>query len=136
MIGFRTKRERRKLLLSELTAEEWRAKRKEIFSHDHVHFLSNRAGYSGQHHHLDDDELKSKTGDEEWRRKAIDILLSQAEEHEAYAKRLDRAIGLPTDAEEREYQAWWTVGRNKAYILFACLSLIISIIALLVALAK
>ena len=123
-------------MLCALTGEAWRDKRKEIFWHNHVHFLSERSDSCGQLLALESDELESKTSDAEWRRKGIDILLDQAEENDAYAKRLDRAIGLPTDAEEREYHEWWTVGRNKAYVWFTFLAMIISIIALWVALAK
>ena len=130
MITFRTKRERRKQLLSELTAEEWRAKRKELFWHNYTLVRSDQADDTGQLGELEGKELEAKTNDFRWRINATHAALDRAEENEVYGNRLDRAIGLRTDGEEQEYHAWWTAGRNKAFVVFGFLSLIISIVAL------
>ncbi len=116
--------------MSELTAEEWRAKRKELFWHNYTLFRSDLSDDTGQLGELEGKELEAKTNDFRWRINATYVSLDRAEEDEGYARRLDRAIGLPTDAEQREYHAWWTAGRNKAFVVFGFLSLIISVVAL------
>ena len=78
----------------------------------------------------------ARINDATWRKNATVIVLDEAEAIGDFATPLERQLGLPTDAEEREYQAWWTVGRNKAYVWFTFLAVIISIIALWIALAK
>lgn len=127
MIRFRTKRERRKRKLAQLTPEQWRA--------DHSTLVD-----AGMGHDVRTTEEKNRfiarTDNEAGRMDAIEDALKSAEKDGKFANPLDRYLGLPTDAEEREYHASWTVGRNKAYVYFTFIAVIISIIALWVALAR
>ena len=121
--------------MTKVTPEQWRADQKILFLNVML-FKSQERDTTGEPLCLIGDELIARTNDAEWRRKAINILLDRTEEDDAYAKRLDRYLGLPTDADETEHRTWWSANSTKATVWFSFLSVIISIVALLVALFK
>ena len=129
-IMFKTKRQRRQDALQSWGGDVWKAVDKFLILF-HVHFQTGKGSTGATLADRAENGLRLAE-DEVFRATAIALWLDKAQDEPSFVVRLDRRLGLATDEEERECDAYWSTRRNKVYVWFAFLAFGISLVSIVV----